>query len=346
MNCQKYYRSGTGGGGGGAVKKFIAPKMQSIKTKPVLDARNKIIQKNRAKIHDARDKLAQIAKRSGDARLKLLQKNIRFLKKVGELDTAVTALKRASNPVVGLKTQKRAAAVAAAAAPLKRAPYQRAIVEDVAMDMDMEYYPTSTNLRRTVKNDTIMEYVPTSSMPPLPTFNRYIEPVRRMTTATRSADYEADPFDCYEVPVARPYDVSEPRNLNRSVLGAHMDAYQPKSIRSSGGGGGGGGGNVMGSLEYERPLSLSSSHYKSGSDLMSSKRYIADENSHLSHEMRTRLQRPPDVTQSAGIFTNPYISNSRERQITSAGYRIVVSNLHSSVSQSDIKVNWFLFGYF
>lgn len=303
------------------------------KTKPVLDARNKIIQKNRAKIHDARDKLAQIAKRSGDARLKLLQKNIRFLKKVGELDTAVTALKRVSNPMVGLKTQKRSNAAAAAAAvpaPLKRAPYKRAIIgEDVEMDMDMEYYPTSSSLRRTVKNE--IAYVPTSSMPPLPTFNKYIEPARRMA-ATRSADYETDPFDCYEVPVARPYDVSEPRNLNRSVLGAHMDAYQPKSIRSSSG-------NVMSSMEYERPLSLTSSQYKSGSDLMSSKRYIADENSHLSHEMRSRLQRAPDATQSAGIFSNPYSSNSRERQIINAGYRIVVSNLHSSVSQSDIKVN-------
>lgn len=294
----------------------------------MLDARNKIIQKNRAKIHDARDKLAQIAKRSGDARLKLLQKNIRTLKKFGELDTAVTALKRASNPTVGLKTQKRAAAPQP---QLKRTPYQRPAGEDVAMDMDLEYYPTSTNLRRTVKNE--IAYVPTSSMPPLPTFNKYLEPTRRMTTATRSADYEADPFDCYEVPVARPYDVSEPRNLNRSVLGAHMDAYAPKSLRSSG--------NMMSSLEYERPMSLSSSQYKSGSDLMSSKHYIADENSHLSHEMRSRLQRAPDVTQSAGIFSNPYISSSRERQITNAGYRIVVSNLHSSVSQSDIKVIYF-----
>lgn len=303
----------------------------------MLDARNKIIQKNRAKIHDARDKLAQIAKRGGDARLKLLQKNIRFLKKFGELDTAVTALKRASNPTVGLKTRKHQAQTSSLApAPLKRAaPYQRAPApESAEMDIDMEYYPTSSaSLRRTVKNE--IAYVPTSSMPPLPTFNKYMEPSRRMTTATRSVDYEADPFDCYEVPVARPYDVSEPRNLNRSVLGAHMDAYAPKSLRTSG--------NVMGgSLEYERPMSLSSSQYKSGSDLMSSKRFISDENSHLSHEMRSRLQRAPDVNQSAGIFTNPYIiSSSRERQIINSGYRIVVSNLHSSVSQSDIKVKYF-----
>lgn len=305
--------------GGGAVKKFSPQKV--VKTRPVLDARNKIIQKNRAKIHDARDKLAQIAKRSGDARLKLLQKNITFLKNVGELDGAVSALRRPSNPSGGLKTKR----AAQAAATLKRQPYQAraAPTVDVSMDVDdMEYFPTSTSLRRTVKND--IAYVPsTSTMPPLPTF-KYIEPPRRMTTATRPVDYEADPFDCYEVPVARPYDVSEPRNLNRSVLGAQMDAYQPKPIRQS-------------NLEYERSLP---SQYKSGSSLMSNKRYIADENSHLSHEMRNRLQRPPDNTQSAGIFTNPYATNSRERVVTNAGYRIVVSNLHGSVSQSDIKVRF------
>lgn len=316
------------GTGGGAVKKFTTGK--KVKNTPVLDARNKIIQKNRAKIHDARDKLAQIAKRSGDARLKLLQKNIRFLKRVGELDTAVSALKRASNPKPVLKTppiQKRPEIV-------KRATYQRGALSggsgggDVSMDMDLEYFPSSTSLRRTVKNE--IAYVPTSSMPPLPTF-KYVEPVRRMTPATRPTEYEADPFDCYEVPVTRPYDVSEPRNLNRSVLGAHMDTYAQKpSLRTS---------NISSSMNYERSIPLSGSQYKSGgSDLLSNKRYVSDENSHLSHEMRARLQRAPDVNQSAGIFSNPYASNSRERHITNAGYRIVVSNLHSSVSQSDIKV--------
>lgn len=327
-------------GGGGAVKKFVNKKI-GLRTKPVLDARNKIIQKNRAKIHDARDKLGQIAKRSGDARLKLLEKNIRFLKKFGELDTAVSALKRTGPNTGGggggaaasAKVQKRVAM------PIKRGP-TRGLGNE--MDIEMEYYPTasSTNLRRTVKND--IAYVPTavSSMPPLPTFDKYND--RRMATVKRAMDYEyEDPFDCYEVPVARPYDVSEPRNLNRSVLGAHMDTYNPhkSSLRSSSSSAN----NGMGVLEYERSMPLTSSQYKGGagistSDLMSSKRYIADENSHLSHEMRVRLQRPPDANQSAGIFTNPYAPNSRERIITNAGYRIVVSNLHSSVSQSDIKV--------
>lgn len=285
------------------------------KAKPVLDARNKIIQKNRAKIHDARDKLAQIAKRNGDARLKLLQKNIRLLKKYGELDGAVSELRRASNPPqsAALKTQKRAPV-------LKRTPYQRPnenMGMGMGMDVDMEYFPTSTNLRRTVKNETA--YVPTSSMPPLPMFKNYVEPVRRMTPATRPVEYEVDPFDCYEVPAARPYDVSEPRNLNRSVLGARMEGYSHKDLRPN---------------PYERSLS---SQFKGGNDF--SNRYNGDENSHLSHEMRSRLTRIPDATQSAGIFTNPYSSNPRERQITNAGYRIVVSNLHNSVTQSDIKVS-------
>lgn len=307
------------GAGGGAVKKFATVGKGKVGKKPVLDARNKIIQKNRAKIHDARDKLAQIAKRNGDARLKLLQKNIRLLKKFGELDGAVSALRRTSNPNTGVSLKTKRGGI-----PAKRAPvYQRAAAVAAAstsdMDVDMEYFPTSSSLRRTVKNE--IAYVPSSTMPPLPTF-KYIEPPRRMAT-TRPKDYEADPFDCYEVPVARPYDVSEPRNLNRSVLGAQMDAYPQNTMRQ---------------VEYERPYPT---QYKSGADLLSSKRYIADENSHLSHEMRNRLQRAPDNTQSAGIFSNPYVTNSRERQITNAGYRIVVSNLHNSVSQSDIKVRHF-----
>lgn len=292
--------------------------------------------------------MAQITKRSGDARLKLLEKNIRLLKKYGELDTAVSALKRTGPNVAGVGTvsakvqQKRVTPIAA---PIKRTiPYQRGGGGGLAgngneMDIDMEYYPTapSTSLRRTVTND--IAYVPsTTKMPPLPTFDKYNDVVRRMTTVKRPMEYEVDPFDCYEVPVARPYDVSEPRNVNRSVLGAHMDAYPHQSSLR---GAGNGSNNGMGGMEYERPMQSTSSQYKSGGGSGINSRYIGDENSHLSHEMRVRLQRAPDVTQSAGIFSNPYTSNSRERerQIISGGYRIVVSNLHGSVSQSDIKVN-------
>lgn len=302
---------------GGAVGKFT--KNIEIKRKPiVVDARNKIIQKNRAKIHDARDKLAQIAKRSGDARLKLLKKNINSLKKFGELDTALDVVKRASGaaPPPPPQPKKRSANATA---------FQRNAPKDVDMDMDvdMDYYPS---LRRTVKND--IAYTPASTMPPLPTFEKYMVPAKRYPDVKRPmAEFsEPDPFDCYEVPSARPYDVSEPRNLSRSVHEAHMDAYPRKGIlRPSSG---------NGPLGYER--SLESSRYR-----LDNRRFVADENSHLSTDMRVRLQRAPDATQSAGIFSNPYIDGP-QRELTmnhgsNQGYRIVVSNLHGSVSQSDIK---------
>lgn len=308
---------------GGAVSKFAKPKL--LQRKPVIDARNKIIQKNRAKIHDARDKLGEFARRGGDARIKLLKKNINTLKKYGELGPALNAVKRASAPNqnIGLKTRKQQSNA------LNVPIYQRGKVNE--MDMDVDYFPSSNNLRRTVKNE--LSYTPASTMPPLPTFKNYIEPTRRLASTSRpTPEYEADPFDCYEVPNARPFDVSEPRNLNRSVHEAHMDGYPRKGIlRTSSG-------NGISSLPYER-LSMSTSQYKTGNDL--SKHYIADENSHLSHQMRNRLQRAPDINQSAGIFSNPYIDGLRdERHLANDGYRIVVSNLHSSVSQSDIKVNY------
>lgn len=294
----------------------------------MLDARNKIIQKNRAKIHDARDKLAQIAKRSGDARFKLLKKNINSLKKYGDVEIS-SILK--PNPTTTKLTTKRNVP-----GGLSKRALSDIYKRDVDMDVDNdEYFP---NLRRTVKNDlpaTVYKSAGVSSMPPLPTFNKYIEPQRRMTAPTRVVpDYETDPFDCYEVPVARPYDVSEPRNLNRAVRDAQMDAYPRKGIlRSSGS-------NGSSALAYERPMSMSS-QYRDRDD-GPQKRLISDENSHLSHEMRSRLRITPDVSQSMGIFSNPYAQPSREpRQVTNAGYRIVVSNLHGSVSQSDIKVNIF-----
>lgn len=55
--------------------------------------------------------------------------------------------------------------------------------------------------------------------------------------------------------------------------------------------------------------------------------------------MRTRLKTMPEsnVNVSMGMFSNPYAKTMQPPK--NSGYRIVVSNLHSSVSQSDIKVN-------
>ncbi|XP_067640583.1 uncharacterized protein [Eurosta solidaginis] len=66
-------------------------------------------------------------------------------------------------------------------------------------------------------------------------------------------------------------------------------------------------------------------------DVMFQRRYVPEPSSHLSYEMRSRLERAPDPHASMGIFSNPL------KTPPSSGYRIVVSNLHSSVSQSDIQ---------
>ncbi|KAL5275477.1 POLDIP3 family protein [Megaselia abdita] len=62
------------------------------------------------------------------------------------------------------------------------------------------------------------------------------------------------------------------------------------------------------------------------------------EYSHLSLDMKNRLQNPPDVFGgSHGIFSNPLKKTISVNDGFPQGYRIVVSNLHNSVTESDIK---------
>lgn len=74
------------------VKKPITQPLRKILNKPVFretrritDARLKIIQKNRAKIRDARDKLAEITRSNGDVRKKLMQKQDLTTYKYGKM---------------------------------------------------------------------------------------------------------------------------------------------------------------------------------------------------------------------------------------------------------------------
>lgn len=64
-------RKGVAVGGGGGIKSRMGIAKQP---RVVVDARMKIIQKKRAHIRDARDKLVEIARNSGDARLRLLKR--------------------------------------------------------------------------------------------------------------------------------------------------------------------------------------------------------------------------------------------------------------------------------
>lgn len=69
--------------------------------------------------------------------------------------------------------------------------------------------------------------------------------------------------------------------------------------------------------------------------------YEMEDSSNLSYEMRTRLERPPDTSASMGMFQNPYAKPpaATAAQQQHGGFRIVVSNLHNSVTQSDILVS-------
>lgn len=164
--------------------------------KPIVDARNKIIQKNRSKIRDARDKLVQIAKRSGDARLKLMKKQENH-----RVPMHLTTRKPRRQPLL-----------------VDHKPAYR-LDDDDLMDMEEDFIPAPLALRRTVKNEIAM-------MPPLPTFKVQ----RQIERRPPASPWNSDPFDCYEVPTERPADVSEPRHLQRTIRNPELEMMPRKGI--------------------------------------------------------------------------------------------------------------------
>lgn len=266
--------------------------------KPVVDARNKIIQKHRSKIHDARDKLAQIAKQSGDVRQKLLRKEIAS-KRLGS---------RQLYPINDAAVHRP---------KLPKRPYNPApayVEHDVRMETNDEYLPV---LSRTFKND--VSYAP--RMAPLPSYKLAEDPRMQMIETGWSTSVGADPFDCYEVPQARPFDVSEPRNLNRQLTIQVRPNTTQKSIRR---------------VSNEQPYHYGESSL--GQSAIPSYDRYRDNDGQLSYKMRSRLHQSPNPSQSMGIFSNPYASRIEETK-QKPGYRIVVSNLHGSVTQNDVKVS-------
>lgn len=89
----------------------------------------------------------------------------------------------------------------------------------------------------------------------------------------------------------------------------------------------------------ERDSHSRSVSHGNNSDFYVTRRYVPEHSTQLSYEMRTRLERAPDPHASMGIFANSHKNHStnNERVVAGSGYRIVVSNLHNSVTQADIK---------
>jgi polymerase delta-interacting protein 3 len=183
--------------------------------------------------------------------------------------------------------------------------------DDRRMDVDEFHGATSISLRRTVHNE--FAYAP---MPEMPTFNRIQN--RNLTpppsAAWNSEVIHADPFDCYQVPVRRPVDMVEPLHLQREIRNYNENGpLRPGILRRS---------------------PPRSQYYQNDS---------------LSTSMRSRLETTPNPYESEGIFSKlpvdsfPIISRQvthqpqQQQQQQQNGFRIVVSNLHHSVTQSDIK---------
>ncbi|XP_058442874.1 polymerase delta-interacting protein 3 [Malaya genurostris] len=264
----------------------LKPRLPVNKPAMVIDARMKIIQRKRAQIRDARDKLVEIARNSGDARLRLL-------KRKGKLP-----------PGNGVPKKR-----------LTGKPYLEEMDVDYGIEIDLRR-PIGP-LKRTVRNE--MFTVP-STMPPLPTFSRNV----RNSPPPQTLSWNSDPFDCYEVHTSRPASQKNPAPAPIP----HYDDVPPRR-------------------GITRVRSPPPSHPM-----------YAEDRPHLSSTMRARLERAPNQSESMGIFAkmsaDEHIASSSSSRYHNhaphhqpplspspsppmSGYRIVVSNLHSSVTQNDIK---------
>ncbi|GAB0095387.1 uncharacterized protein DMENIID0001_107680 [Sergentomyia squamirostris] len=254
--------------GGGGIRKA---KQTQVKA-PIIDARLKIIQKNRSKIRDARDKLSEIARKS-DARLKLRRKPEpapRPMSMKGGRQGRQGFPKMRNPPnnrgFGGLETS-----------PLYiGAP--RGYVDHDRIESDEITFPVEAHLlKRTVSNNLAFQG----------------------TGNTHDWDMNADPFDLYEPPrrtePPRPGHSQWPESPRKGILRRTALDSPPRIIE---------------------------------------RRFIPDENSHLSYEMRSRLERAPDPRASVGIFSRGEPAPSPP--LATDGYRIVVSNLHHSVTENDI----------
>lgn len=166
--------------------------------------------------------MAQIAKRSGDARLKLIKKTQRSR----SLPHASASLHSGGRGDGGAQAHMKKRRPTAPAYHIDHNIYVHNDLMDMDDDHHSPYVPTSVSLRRTVKNDIAF-----SKMPPLPDFSR-------RTASPPPPLWNSDPFDCYEIPTSRPADVSEPKYLQKLVRGANLnpsDKYLHQVVMSTDG---------------------------------------------------------------------------------------------------------------
>lgn len=158
------------------------------------------------------------------------------------------------------------------------------------------------SLKRTVRNEFAHIRSAPPSMPKLPSFS-----------INQESRLSPDPFDCYVVPTRRPVPVPpiRPERIDRfqpgRIMSAHMDAYEPrKSILRS-----------TASDEHD--------------DRFDNDRYFSS-----GEGFRSRSFHDRDSNESAGIFAKLPV-RSTSPPPAQVGHRIVISNLHTSVTESDVQ---------
>ncbi|XP_018339403.1 PREDICTED: polymerase delta-interacting protein 3-like isoform X1 [Trachymyrmex septentrionalis] len=282
----------------------------------IRDARFKIIQKNREKLTDARDKLAEIAKQS-DARLKLDKIRASHYKKI---DTQLPGISRKTgrNGRLSLSTNKMPSLmqhVLPSNIPTNymqpstrtvgyRPPLAEPYIGEMNMDYTDDYLTDSPSLRRTVSN----EYAPTPPPPP-PVFN--INPISPYTwVKSRNTNVTRIP--------ARKSEIEKERERQRD--------YNKLAARSA---------MVKTALpSYKEDWNFGTKSRTIVAEETADSKYY-DSRNLREVGIKSRLDASGNKTRTLSVLSRPKASSSSSAQ--SNGYRIVVSNLQANVTQEDIK---------
>lgn len=278
----------------------------------VTDARFKIIQKNREKLTDARDKLAEIAKQS-DARIKLDKIRASQYKKM-DVQLSGISRKTGRNGRLSLSTNKVPPLMPHVLPPNIPAPTRVVgyrppslsephYLGDMSMDYNDDYLMDSPSLRRTVSN----EYAPAPPPPP-PVFNIPTSPYSWVKpTSTNVA----------RIP-ARKSDIERERERQRDYK------LVPRSSMTK-----------TASPPYKEYWSFGTKSRTILAEETADSKYY-DSRSLRDVGVKSRLDSSVNKSRIMGALSRPKASSSSS-STQSTGYRIVVSNLQANVTQEDIK---------
>ncbi|KAJ4441598.1 uncharacterized protein [Periplaneta americana] len=326
-------------------------------TGAVGDARLRIIQKNRQKLTDARDKLAEIAKQT-DARLKL--DKLRENRNVGGSNLArvgASITRRTSrNGQITLSTNKRRVPrngnkVQERTITTSGRGFGMAISKmDVDVDMEEDLLATgSTVLRRTVSNDRTSLPPPPLFAPPMQRRSLYtwVNPVPQDSPSSLE-DYSSITRSTIRSPILRDPVLTSPvtrrgpaqptslkiiaRNTPQPKHGPTLLSereewnFEAQNIKH---------GNVapMARIEPEDSDEDDLSPWRRGSG-PGSTGVLAGR---MSSELKARLDTPVVAPRTMGILSAGSKTSASTTPSTPAGHRIVVSNLQTSVTHEDIR---------